>query len=398
MTESLHDCPITEQPVSGSLRAMAERATTQTSITGSGVWHPETVLDNDELCIAFNEYVRRDNAKNADAIAAGREPLRESSPEFIVRASGIVKRYVEDKTGLLDPERMCPNIPERPEDQISLQAEYAVNAARKALEAAGRVGEDIDLVVLGASMLQRSYPAIAIEVQEILGAHGHGFDISLGCSTGVGALQLASQAVQLGQARCALVVGPELTSPHCNWRDRDAHFILGDAAVAMIIEPTDRARPGSWEIRSTRMQSKWSNNIRNNFGFINRCDPSSEGTPDKLFHQQGRRVFKDVVPLAEKFINQTIAAHGLTADQIARFWLHQANKNMNDLIIKRVLGRDATELEAPLLLAEYGNTASAGSLIAFALLNDDLPAGSIGVMAAFGAGYSLGSLVLQRTA
>ena len=166
----------------------------------------------------------------------------------------------------------------------------------------------------------------------------------------------------------------------------------------MVIEPTDRARSGSWEIRSTRMQSKWSNNIRNNFGFMNRCDPASEGTADKLFHQQGRRVFKDVVPLAEKFINQTIAAHGLTADQIARFWLHQANKNMNDLIAKRVLGRDATEIEAPLLLAEYGNTASAGSLIAFALLNDDLPAGSIGVMAAFGAGYSLGSLVLQRSA
>jgi len=376
---------------------MAARATTHTSISGSGVWHPPTVLDNHELCAAFNEYVRRDNAKHAEEIAAGtRTPLAESSPEFIVRASGIVQRYVEDKTGLVDPERMCPNIPDRPEDQISIQAEYAVHAARKALAVAGRAGEDIDLVVLGASCLQRSYPAIAIEVQALLGAHGHGFDVSLGCSTGTEALQLASQAVQLGQARCALVVLPELTSPHLNWRDRDAHFILGDAAVAMIIEPADRARPGSWEIRSTHMASKWSNNIRNNFGYTNRCDPSTEHDPDKLFHQQGRRVFKDVVPLAEKFVNDTIAAHGLAADQIARYWLHQANKNMNDLIAKRILGRDATEAEAPLVIAEYGNTASAGSLIAFALHNEDLPAGSLGVMAAFGAGYSLGSLVLQR--
>ncbi len=376
---------------------MAKRVTTSTSISGFGVWHPPTVLDNVELCIAFNEFVRRDNAKNAAAIAAGTHAaLRESSPEFIERASGIVRRYVEDKTGLLDPERMCPNIPERPEDQVSVQAEYAVHAANKALEVAGRVGEDIDLVVLGASCLQRSYPAMAIEVQALLGARGHGFDISLGCSTGTAALQLASQAVQLGNSRCALVVLPELTSPHLNWRDRDAHFILGDASVAMIVEPSERARAGSWEIRSTHMASKWSNNIRNNFGFMNRCDPSTEHAPDKLFHQHGRRVFKDVVPLAEAFVNETIAAHGLAPDQIARYWLHQANQNMNDLIAKRVLGRDATAEEAPLVLAEYGNTASAGSLIAFALHNQDLPEGSIGVMAAFGAGYSLGSLVLQR--
>ena len=111
---------------------MAERATTHTSITGFGVWHPETSLDNTELCIAFNEFVRRDNAKHADAIAAGtREALKESSPEFIVKASGIERRYVHDKTGLVDPERMCPNIRDRPADEVSVQAEYAVNAARK---------------------------------------------------------------------------------------------------------------------------------------------------------------------------------------------------------------------------------------------------------------------------
>jgi beta-ketodecanoyl-[acyl-carrier-protein] synthase len=378
---------------------MAERATTHTSISGFGVWHPETVLDNTELCIAFNEFVRRDNAKHADAIAAGtREALKESSPEFIVKASGIERRYVHDKTGLVDPDRMCPNIPDRPADQISVQAEYAVNAARKALAVAGRVGEDVDLVVLGASCLQRSYPALAIEVQEHIGAHGHGFDISLGCSTGVAALQLASQAVQLGNARCALVVLPELTSPELNWRERDGHFILGDASVAMIIEPTARARPGSWEFRSTKMSSKWANTIRNNRGYLDRCDPSTENNIDKLFHQQGRRVFKDVVPMAEKFVLDTIHVHDLAPHQIARYWLHQANQNMNDLIAKRILGREATFAEAPLVLAEYGNTASAGSLIAFALHNEDLAAGSIGVMAAFGAGYSLGSLVLQRSA
>jgi beta-ketodecanoyl-[acyl-carrier-protein] synthase len=376
---------------------MAPRITTATSITGHAVWHPTTVLENEELCAAFNEFVRRENAKNAELIAAGKqEPLKESTPEWVVKASGIIKRYVEDKTGLLDPERMCPNIPDRPEDQLSIQAEYAVNAGRLALASAGRAPEDIDLVVLGCSNLQRMYPAIAIEVQNALGAHGYGFDVLLGCSAATAATQLASQAVRLGQAQCALVVVPELTTGHMNWRERDSHFIFGDASVALVVEPTERARPGSWEILSTRMMSKWSNTIRNNKGYLDRCDPSTEHNVDKLFHQQGRRVFKDVVPLAEKFISDHIAAHGLEPSQVARYWLHQANRNMNELIAKRVLGRPATREEAPIILDEFGNTASAGSLIAFSRHNEDVPAGSYGMMASFGAGYSLGSLFLQR--
>lgn len=376
---------------------MPPRTTTGTAITGHGVWHPDTVLTNEELCVGFNAFVKLHNEQHAAEIAAGkREPLKESSAEFVEKASGIKCRYVQDKTGLLDPERMCPNIPERPEDQLSYQAEYAVRAARKALEVAGRTGEDVDLVVLGASNLQRLYPALAIEVQNELGARGYGFDISLGCSAATGATQLASQAVRLGQAKCALVVVPELTTPHMNWRERDSHFIFGDAAVALVVEPVDRARPGAWEILSTQMASKWSNTIRNNKGYMDRCDPATQHNDDKLFHQQGRRVYKDVVPMAAKFICDHIAAHELQSSQVGRYWLHQANASMNEAIAKRILGRDATREEAPIILDEYGNTASAGSLIAFSHHNADLPAGTYGMMASFGAGYSLGSLLLQR--
>jgi beta-ketodecanoyl-[acyl-carrier-protein] synthase len=373
------------------------RTTTGTSITGHGLWHPDNVLGNDELVVAFNEFVRRENAKYADEIAAGtRQPLKDSGSEFIVKASGIKNRYVHDKTGLLDPERMCPNIKERPEEELSYQAEYSVNAAKRALARAGRTGEDVDLVVLGASNLQRLYPAIAIEVQNALGARGYGFDISLGCSAATGATQLASQAVRLGQAKCALVVVPELTTPHMNWRERDSHFIFGDASVSLVVEPTDRAKPGSWEILSTQMASKWANTIRNNKGYLDRCDPETEHNIDKLFHQQGRRVFKDVVPMAAKFITDHIAMHDLQPSQVARYWLHQANGVMNESIAKRILGREATRAEAPIILDEFGNTASAGSLLAFSRHNEDLPAGSYGMMASFGAGYSLGSLLLQR--
>ena len=376
---------------------MSARQTTGTSITGQGVWHPDNILSNAELCVAVNAFVERDNAKHADEIAAGkRQALKGSSPEFIVKASGIEQRYVHDKTGLMDPEFMCPRIADRPEDALSVQAEYAVNAAKIALSVAGRSGEEVDLVVLGASNLQRLYPALAIEVQNALGARGYGFDISLGCSAATGAAQLASQAVRLGQAKCALVVNPELTTPHMNWRERDSHFIFGDAACALVIEPTDRAKTGSWEILSTQMLSKWSNTIRNNAGFVNRCDPATQFDDDKLFHQQGRRVFKDVVPMAAKFITDHLAQHDLKPEQISRYWLHQANKQMNELIAKYILGRPASREEAPIILDEFGNTASAGSLIAFTRHHADLPPGSYGMMASFGAGYSLGSLLLQK--
>ena len=127
-----------------------------------------------------------------------------------------------------------------------------------------------------------------------------------------------------------------------NWRERDSHFIFGDASVALVVEPVERAKPGSWEILSTRMMSKWSNNIRNNAGYLDRCDPSTADNIDKLFHQHGRRVFKDVVPLAAKFITEHLAAHDLAPAQVARYWLHQANQKLNELVAQCVLGRPAT--------------------------------------------------------
>jgi len=368
--------------------------TTGTAITGTGVWHPEHVITNDELCVAFNEFVRLENAARAEEIAAGTfTALQESTPAFIEKASGIKQRYVHDRTGLLDPRRMCPNVPDRPDDVLSVQAEYGVRAAERALAAAGRKGSDIDLVVLGCSNLQRLYPAIAIEVQDAIGASGYGFDMAVGCSSATFAVHLASEAVQLGKAKAALVVVPEMTTGHMNWRERDSHFIFGDASVAAVIEPVATST-GGWELLSTRALSKWSSNIRNNGGYLNRCDP--EHDQPKLFTQQGRRVFKDVVPMASKFIADHLADHGLATGDVQRYWLHQANQNMNDLIAKRLLGREATRLEAPLILDEYGNTASAGSLIAFSKYSDDLPPGSLGVLASFGAGYSLGSLMVRR--
>jgi beta-ketodecanoyl-[acyl-carrier-protein] synthase len=367
-------------------------------ISGTGLFTPPHALSNDELVAAFNAYVERFNAENADAIAAGEvEALAPSSSAFIEKASGIKSRYVMEKDGIVDPAHMTPRIPERADDQLSLQAEMCVAAARQALERAGRVPADIDMVLVAASNMQRPYPAMAVEVQDALGIDGYGFDMNVACSSATFAIQTAANAVQTGQARAVLVIDPEITSAHLNFRDRDSHFIFGDACTAMVIEAADTATgPHRFEIVASKLKTRFSNNIRNNFGFMNRLDASGIGQPDKLFRQQGRKVFKEVCPMAAEMIQDTVTGAGMQVGDIARFWLHQANLSMNQLIVRTLLGRDATPQEAPVILDTYANTSSAGSIIAFHLHQDDLAPGANGVICSFGAGYSIGCVVVRK--
>jgi beta-ketodecanoyl-[acyl-carrier-protein] synthase len=373
---------------------------TAIALTGTGLFTPPHSISNDELVASFNEYVRRHNAAHATAIEAGEMPaLTESSVEFIVKASGIKSRYVMDRQGVLDPEVMCPRLPERPNDQLSILAEMAVLAARDALKAADRKASDIDGVIVGASNMQRAYPAMAIEVQEALGIEGFGFDMNVACSSATFALQAAADMVANGHARAILVCNPEICSGHLNFRDRDSHFIFGDVATAFIVERADLAAgANSWEIVSTRLKTKFSNNIRNNFGFLNRAAPEGIGTKDKLFVQEGRKVFKEVVPMVAELIVSHLADNGIAPSSLKRLWLHQANIGMNDLIAKRVLGRDPVAGEAPNILDEYANTSSAGSVIAFHKNSADLKAGDTGLLCSFGAGYSAGSVILKKLA
>src|SRR5690554_7796914 len=132
-----------------------------------------------------------------------------------------------------------------------------------------------------------------------------------------------------------------------NFRDRDSHFIFSDACTAVILERADQATsPYQYEILGTRLLTQFSNNIRNNFGFLNRADESGIGKPDKLFIQQGRKVFKEVSPLVAETIQSHLDSLSLAPGDLRRMWLHQANLNMNQLIARRVLGRDETEDEA----------------------------------------------------
>ena len=371
----------------------------KTYITGTGVWTPPNVITNAELVASLNEYVRRFNERNSAAIERGEiTALQPSSVEFVEKASGIKQRYVIDKEGVLDPERMYPRIAARPNDQISIMAEIGALAGQQALDAAGRKAAEVDLVIAACANFQRPYPAIAIEIQHALGCGGYGYDMNVACSSGTFGIEQAANAVRSGQARCALVLGPEICSGHLEWRDRDCHFICGDVATAVVVEAEPSGKQAYlWEILGSRALTSFSNNIRNNSGFLDRCEEGGRSDArDKLFVQEGRKVFKEVCPMAAAHISDHLAHHGYKPADVKRFWLHQANLAMNQFISRRLLGRDATLEEAPVVLDKYANTASAGSIIAFHQNQADLAPGDTGVMCSFGAGYSIGSHVLQR--
>ena len=365
-------------------------------IAATGLYTPPNSLSNAELVETFNAYVERFNATNADAIAAGEvAALTPSSVEFIEKASGIKARYVVDKTGLVDPDLMRPIIPERPNEEISVLAEMAVEAARQAIERWGKPASEIGAVICAASNMQRAYPAMAIEVQQALGIEGFAFDMNVACSSATFGIKTAADFVTSGSAKAVLMVNPEICSGHLNFRDRDSHFIFGDVATAVIVEDADQAR-GGWDILGTRLKTQFSNNIRNNFGFLNRAAPEGVGAPDKLFVQEGRKVFREVVPMVSEMIVEHAGDIGLDPTGLKRLWLHQANINMNEMIGRKVLGRDPAPGENVIILDEFANTSSAGSIIAFHRANDDFAAGETGLICSFGAGYSAGTVFVRK--
>lgn len=369
--------------------------TPRATLTGSGVFIPEPTITNDEIVESFNTFVDRENARRA---ADGLDPLDKSDPGFIVQASGIEERHVLDKEGILDPDRMVPNIPDRPNDALSVQAEFAIKSAEQAIAAAGVEPDTIDLIICSCAHHQRPYPAIGIEVQRALGCGGGAFDMNVACSSATFAMHLGANMVNTGAANRVLVTCPEIMSGHLNYRDRQTHFIFGDASASVIIDNSAArsANGATFEILASEIWTQFSSNIRSNFGFLNRADPSTENDADKLVTQVGQKVFREVTVAAERFMAQFLARAGVTANDLKRLWLHQANLKMDDLLAQRILQRAFERHEVPIVLNKYGNTASPGSVIVFHETHDDFESGDLGLICSFGAGYSIGALLVRK--
>lgn len=368
------------------------------AITGTGVFTPSQVITNDELVASFNAYADLFNARHAKDIAAGTvTAIDHSSSEFIMKASGIEQRHVLDKEGILDPTRMYPRLRQHSDDEPGIMTEIALEACQTALAQAGRPPQEVDLVICAASNMERAYPAVAIEIQNALGAGGFAFDMNVACSSATFGIQAAADMIRAGSVRCAIVVNPEITSGHLEWRDRDCHFIFGDVATATVLERAEDAKGDHFLVHSTRCATQFSNNIRNNNGFLRRTRPDGMmDRRDMQFMQNGRKVFKEVVPMVSAHILAHLQSEGVDPATLRRMWLHQANKAMNDFVGRKVLGRDPVDGEQPNILQDYANTSSAGSIIAFSKFSDDMQPGDKGVICSFGAGYSVGSVLVER--
>ena len=366
-------------------------------ITGTGFWVPKDGLTtNDEVVDSYNAYVDNFNSENSQAISDGiMEAMSHSSSDFIEKASGIKTRYLFDKHNCLDPTRMKPKTKPELSDNTSILAEMGIESAKKAIKAAGISVDDIDGIILGTSHSARNYPAIAIEIQDSLGINGYAYDMLVGCSSTTFAISNAYSDIASGLASTILVINPELTSPGNDFRIRDSHFIFGDACVATIVQSNIEKPKDVFQIKDRELVTQFSNNIRSDFSYMNRTDDLNRGD-EVMFRQNGRSVFKEVCPMVVEIITNQLSKLKFSADDVKRFWLHQANGNMINFIAKKLKGEDYEPVVAPMILEKYGNVASAGSLIAFHETKSDFESGDIGVICSFGAGYSICSLVVER--
>ena len=370
-------------------------------ISGTGLFTPSESISNEELVISFNKFVDEYNAEYKNEIESGSvQSLEKSSVEFIEKASGVKSRFVQNKSGILDTSFMKPKLRERSEDELSNLAEMGVAAAKQAIENSCINIADLGAVIVACSNLERPYPAIAIEIQDALGIKGFAFDMNVACSSATFGIQTIYDMIKSGSMKSAIMINPEICSGHLNFKDRDCHFIFGDVATAVVLERLDdnNQKINSYEIVGTKLLTEFSNNIRNNYGFLNTSSPGGVGKSDKLFHQNGRKVFKEVVPKVSSLIKEHLDECQIPVERIKGMYLHQANENMNKLISKYVLGHEAERGLAPVVLDEYANTSSAGSIIAFHKYNQSLNKNDLAIICSFGAGYSVGNVIVRKIA
>jgi beta-ketodecanoyl-[acyl-carrier-protein] synthase len=368
-------------------------------ISGSGLFIPPHTISNDELIEAYNAYVEKFNADNAAAIEAGDvDALPSSSSEFVEKASGIKSRYVMYKEGMLDPEHMAPIFKPALAGDEPETVTMAIAAGREAMEQANKKPEDIDLVIMGTTNHQRPYPSAAVEVQQKLGIKGFAYDMGIACSTMTFAMINAYAALKAGTAKCALVVNPEFASPQLNLKSRDSHFIFGDVATAVVMELEDTCTADYvFRVLDTKQMTTFSDNIRCDGNYTDHNFSDDQLPEDRpYFRQNGRKVFKELLPLVTGFITEQLGENHLEASDLKRMWLHQANLTMNMFAAKKLLGREPEANETPIVLDEFANTASAGSLIAFHRHKDGFESGEKGLICSFGAGYSVGSLLVEK--
>ncbi len=320
----------------------------RSAVTGVGAYLPEEVVTNDDL------------AKMIDTSDA----------------------WIFERTGIRQRRRASP-------DQAT--SDLAVEAAKRALEVAGRRPQEVDLIIVATTTSDLTFPATAAIVQRKLGVPVCPcFDVQAVCSGFVYAMSVADGFVARGLSRCAVVIGAEIMTRLMDWTDRGTCVLFGDGAGAVVVEPISGTGEGT---------------DRGILGFALRCDgekqdllyvdggPTTTGTVGHL-RMMGREVFRHaVVNISEAVLMAADRASVKVAD-IDWFIPHQANQRILDGVAKRL---GIPESKVISTVAMHANTSAASIPLAFAQGVEDgrIRPGQLLLLEAMGGGLTWGAVALR---
>jgi 3-oxoacyl-[acyl-carrier-protein] synthase III len=321
--------------------------TLRAQVAGCGAYLPERVLTNNEL------------AQRLD-----------TSDEWIRQRTGISERRIAA--------------------QGELTSDLATMAAKRALERAGMNGSDLDLIVLATATPDHTFPATATKVQARLGMkRGAAFDIQAVCSGFIFALATADNAIRLGQARTALVIGAETFSRILDWEDRGTCVLFGDGAGALVLNGVADTGPGGRGVLSTHLHSDGS---LYDILYVD-GGPSTTGTTGHL-RMEGREVFRQAVQHLSETVEEALAANGLRGADIDWLVPHQANLRIIDAIGKRLSLRPG---QTVITIERHANTSAASIPLALdeAVGDGRIRPGHLVLMEALGGGLTWGASLVR---
>jgi 3-oxoacyl-[acyl-carrier-protein] synthase III len=270
-------------------------------------------------------------------------------------------------------------------------SDLAVGAARRALEAAGRTPADVDLIVVGTTTPDLTFPAAATIVQRKLGCPiGIAFDVQAVCSGFVYALAVTDNFVARGQSKCALVIGAETMTRLMDWTDRATCVLFGDGAGAMVLEPGEGQ--GTTADRGVLGVALRADGAKQDLLYVD-GGPSTTGTVGKL-RMQGNQVFRHAVVNITEAVIAAAKNAGVSLAEVDWFIPHQANQRILEGVARR-LGIDETRVIST--VAEHANTSAASIPLALAKGIEDgrIKPGQLLLIEAMGGGLTWGAAVIR---
>jgi 3-oxoacyl-[acyl-carrier-protein] synthase III len=319
----------------------------RSQVVGCGAYLPERIITNHEL--------------------AGR---LDTSDEWIRQRSGIGERRVA-----------APG---------ELTSDLACRAAERALASAGMSGSDLDLLVLATATPDNTFPATATKVQARLGmTRGAAFDVQAVCAGFIFALSVADNALRLGQARTALVIGAETFSRILDWEDRGTCVLFGDGAGAVVLKAVSASALGGRFILSSHLHS---DGRQYDILYVDGGPSSTHSTG--FLRMEGREVFRQAVQHLSEVVDEALRANDLTAADIDWLVPHQANSRIIDGM-GRKLGLSPEKIV--MTIERHANTSAASIPLALEVAVDDgrIKRGDLVLMEALGGGLSWGASLVR---